>query len=149
MTLTLISIDSQHQINVSIIFNNTTKVFSVIRESTNDEKISAFICTPGLYQCSFIEALLRNPPPVFIKSQNGKFRMTTIFLDINDEMYNIKCLTYNITRKSYKIETEKPETWEKATFLPSRVYRFCIHRKSLQGPSSNESCEHVPNDLKS
>ena len=42
--------------------------------------------------------------------------MTTIFLDINDEIYLIKCLTYNITTKSYKIDTEKLETWEKTTF---------------------------------
>ena len=39
--------------------------------------------------------------------------MTTIFLDINNEIYNIKRLTYNITTKSYKIDTEKLETLEK------------------------------------
>ena len=32
--------------------------------------------------------------------------MTTIFLDINDEIYVIKCLTYNITPQSYKIDKE-------------------------------------------
>ena len=42
--------------------------------------------------------------------------MTTVFRDINDEIYFIKCLTYSITNKSYKIDTEKLETWEKATF---------------------------------
>ena len=42
--------------------------------------------------------------------------MTTIFLDINDEIYIIKNLTYDITTKSYKIDTEKLETWEKVTF---------------------------------
>ena len=42
--------------------------------------------------------------------------MTTNFLDINDEVNFIKCLTYNITNKSYKIDTEKLETWKKATF---------------------------------
>ena len=42
--------------------------------------------------------------------------MTTIFLDINDEINNVKCLTYNITTESYKIDKEKLETWEKATF---------------------------------
>ena len=43
--------------------------------------------------------------------------MTTIFLDINDETYFIKNLTYNITTKINKIDTEKLETWEKATFF--------------------------------
>ena len=42
--------------------------------------------------------------------------MTTIFLDVNDKIYTIKSLTYNITTKSYKIDTEKLETWEKVTF---------------------------------
>ena len=42
--------------------------------------------------------------------------MTIIFLDINDEIYFIKSLTYNITTKSYEIDTEKLEAWEKATF---------------------------------
>ena len=73
MTLILLIIDTQHQINVSIIFNNITKEFRVITESTNDEQITAFICTPGSSHYSFIEALFKNPPPVPIKSQDGKF----------------------------------------------------------------------------
>ena len=73
MTLTLLNIDNQHQKIVSIIFNNNTKEFRVITESTNDEQITAFICTPGSSHYSFIEALFKNPPPVLIKSQDGKF----------------------------------------------------------------------------
>ena len=42
--------------------------------------------------------------------------MTIIFLDINHRIYNIKCLIYNLAIKSYKIDTEKLETWEKASF---------------------------------
>ena len=42
--------------------------------------------------------------------------MTTFLLDFNDEIYFIESLTYNITTKSYKIDAEKLETWEKATF---------------------------------
>ena len=30
-------------------------------------------------------------------------------------MYIVKCLTYNITTKKYKIDTKKLENWEKAT----------------------------------
>ena len=32
--------------------------------------------------------------------------MTTFFLKINDEIYIIKSLTYNMTTKSYKTDTE-------------------------------------------
>ena len=73
MTLTLLNIDNQHQLIVSIIFNNITIEFRVITESTNDEQIAAFICTPGSTHYSFIEALSKNLPPVLIKSQDGKF----------------------------------------------------------------------------
>ena len=72
MTLTLFNIDNQHQIIVSIIFNNITKEFRVMTESTNKEQITAFICTPEKSHYSFIAALFKNPPPVLIKSQDGK-----------------------------------------------------------------------------
>ena len=42
--------------------------------------------------------------------------MTTIVLDINDEIYIIKSLTYKITTESYKVDTEKLETWEKVIY---------------------------------
>ena len=73
MTLTLLNIDNQHQIIVSIIFNNLTKEFRVITEPTNDEQITASICTPGSLHYSFIEVLFKNLPSVLIKSQDGKF----------------------------------------------------------------------------
>ena len=73
MTLTLLNVDNQHQIIVSIIFNSFTKKFRVITESTNDEQITAFICTPGSSHYSLIEALFKNPSPVLIKSQDEKF----------------------------------------------------------------------------
>ena len=73
MTLTLLNIDNQHQIIVSINFNNNTKEFRVITESTIDGQITTFIFAPGSSHYSFIEALIKNPPPVLIKSQDGKF----------------------------------------------------------------------------
>ena len=73
MALTLLNIDNQHQIIVSIIFNNITKEKRVITQSTNDEQITAFIWTPGSSHYPFIEDLFKNPPPVLIKSQDGKF----------------------------------------------------------------------------
>ena len=117
MTIILLKIDNQHQRIVSIIFNNITKEFRVITESTNDEQITAFICTPGSSHYSIIEVLFKSPPPVLIKSQDGNFLMTTIFLVINHKIYIIKNLTYNITTKSYKIDTENLKLLRKLPFL--------------------------------
>ena len=61
--------------------------------------------------------------------------MTIIFLDINDEIYFIKSLTYNITTKSYKIDLEKLETWEKATFsCPPESTNFAFIRSLFKNP---------------
>ena len=49
--------------------------------------------------------------------------MTTVFLDINDKIYVIKCLTYNITTKIYKIDTDEHETWESYIFCPPESAR--------------------------
>ena len=73
--------------------------------------------------------------------------MTTFFLDFNDEIYFIESSTYNITTKSFKIGTEKLETWEKATFSCSPGLQISHSSNSLQEPSSHEKCEHKPNDL--
>ena len=43
--------------------------------------------------------------------------MTKFSVRINDKKYLIKCLSYNITTKSYKMDTEKLQTWEKLLFL--------------------------------
>ena len=61
--------------------------------------------------------------------------MTTILRDINDEIYIIKCLTYKITNKSYKIDTEKFETWEKANFsCPPESTRFAFIKSCFKNP---------------
>ena len=61
--------------------------------------------------------------------------MTTIFHDINDEIYIIKSLTYNITTKSYKTDTEKLETWEKVTFSCSlESTNFALIEGLFQNP---------------
>ena len=73
MTFTLLNIDNQHQISVSIIYNNITKELRGITESINGEQITAFMFTPGSSHYSFIEALFKNPPRVLITSQDGKF----------------------------------------------------------------------------
>ena len=61
--------------------------------------------------------------------------MTTIFLDINAEIYIIKCLTYNITTQSYKIDREKLATWEKVTFsCPPESTNFAFIESLFKNP---------------
>ena len=53
--------------------------------------------------------------------------MTTIFLEINDQIYIIKRLTYYYTTQSYKIDTETLGTWEKVPFsCPSESPNFAF-----------------------
>ena len=61
--------------------------------------------------------------------------MTTVFLDINDKIYIIKSLAYNITTKKYKIDTEKLETWKKVTFsCPSESTNFSFIEGLFENP---------------
>ena len=55
MTLKLTNIGNQKEIIVSLIFNNINKESKVITESTNDERIPTFTCTPGSSHYSFFE----------------------------------------------------------------------------------------------
>ena len=74
--------------------------------------------------------------------------MTTLFLDINNEINIIRNFAYNITTESYKIDTEKLETWEKVSFsCPQESTKFAFIESLFKKPSCNEDCEHVPNDL--
>ena len=73
MTLILLRIDNQLQCLVGLTFITGTKVFMVTTQSTNNDQITTFICSPESAHCPFIEAILKNPPPNHIKSQNGEF----------------------------------------------------------------------------
>ena len=73
MTLILLRIDNQLQFILGLTFISGTKDFMVITQSTNNDQITTFICSPESAHYPFIEAILKNPPPNHIKSQNGKF----------------------------------------------------------------------------
>ena len=61
--------------------------------------------------------------------------MRTFFADINDEMYIVKCLSYNIETESYKIDKKKLETWEKATFsCPPESINFAFIESVFMDP---------------
>ena len=139
MRITLLEFDNQHHITVRIISNIITKELRVITESAHDGQIPAYICTLGSSHYSLLETLFKNPPPVLIRNQDGTFKMTTLFLDINDKIYIIKCLPYNIKDKSYKIDTEKREAWEKTIFpCPTGSTNFAIIESLLKNPPSTK-----------
>ena len=73
MTLILLRIDNQLQCIVGSTFITGTKDFMVTTQSTNNDQITTVICSPESAHYPFIEAILKNPPPNHIKSQNGKF----------------------------------------------------------------------------
>ena len=73
MTLILLRIDNQLQCIVGLTFITGTKDSVVTTQSTNNNQVTAFICSPNAAHYPFIEAMLKNPAPNHIKSQNGKF----------------------------------------------------------------------------
>ena len=73
MTLILLRIDNQIQCIVGLTFVTGTKTFVVTTQSTNNDQITTFICSPESAHYPFFENMLKNPPPNHIKSQNGKF----------------------------------------------------------------------------
>ena len=136
MTLILLSIYDHYQVIISLIFNDTTNVYKTITEAISDEQLSTFICTPGSSQNSKTFARFKNPKPVIIKNHDRKSQMTTIFLKIDDELWNIKSKNYMLTTITYENDTEKLEKWEEVRFLSLKVNEICIHWMPLQQPSS-------------
>ena len=73
MPLLLLRIDNQVQCFVGLTFITGTKDFMITTQSTNNDHITTFICSPESAHYLFIETMLKNPHPNHIKSQNGKF----------------------------------------------------------------------------
>ena len=73
MTLILLRIDNQLQCIVGLTYITGTKDFMVTTQSTTNDQVTTFFCSPSSTHYSFIEAMLKHPPPNHIKSQNGKF----------------------------------------------------------------------------
>ena len=47
--------------------------FMVTTQSTNNDQIKTFICSPQSTYYPFVEAIFKNSPPNHIKTQKGKF----------------------------------------------------------------------------
>ena len=73
MTLILLRIDNQLQCIVGLTYITGTKDFMVTTQSTTNDQVTTFICSPNSAHYFFTEAMLKNPPPNHIESQNGKF----------------------------------------------------------------------------
>ena len=73
MTLILLRIDNHFQCIVGLTFITGTKDFMVTTQSTNKDQITTSIRSPESTHYPSIEAVLKNPPPNHIKSQDGKF----------------------------------------------------------------------------
>ena len=63
MLLILLRIENQLQCIVGLTFITGTKDFMVTTQSTKNDQVTTFICSPNSAHYSFIEAMLRNPPP--------------------------------------------------------------------------------------
>ena len=72
MTLVLLQNDNQLLYIVGLTFITGTKDFLVTTQSTNNDQITTFVCSLESAHYLFIEAILKNPPPNHIESQNGK-----------------------------------------------------------------------------
>ena len=68
MTLILLGIDNQLQCIVGLTFITGTKVFIVTTQSTDNDQITIFVCSPESVHYPFIAAILKKPPPNNIKS---------------------------------------------------------------------------------
>ena len=73
MTLIFLRIDNQLQCIVGLTSITGTKDFMVVTQSANNDQIKTFICSPESTHYLFIEAILKDPAPNHIDSQDGKF----------------------------------------------------------------------------
>ena len=73
MKLIILRIDNQLQCIAGLTFVTGTKNLMVTTQSTNNDYITTLICSSESAHYPFIEAMLKNPPPNHIKSQNGNF----------------------------------------------------------------------------
>ena len=102
MALILLRIDNQPQCIVGSTFINGTKDFMVTSQSTNNDQVTTFTCSPNSAHYPFIEAMLKNPPPNHIKSQNGKFYTT----DRNIQFYSVSpiCESAEPTNRMHQLK---------------------------------------------
>ena len=99
MKLILLRIDNQLQCIVGLTFVTGTKDFMVTTQSTNNNQIKTFLCSPGSTHYPFIEAVLQNPPPSHIKNQNRKFWMNLVETPLRRAADNKEFLRVNLSCK--------------------------------------------------
>ena len=83
MPLLLLRIDNQLQFIVGLTFITGTNDFMVTTQSTNNDQITNFICSPESPHYLFFEAILKNPPRITLRVRTEIFERlfaTHIFL---------------------------------------------------------------------
>ena len=87
MTLMLLQIDNQLQCIVGLTFVTGTKHFLVTTQSTNNNQITTFICSPESAHYPFIEKLYSRTLPritLKVRTENFKRLFATDFFILGD-----------------------------------------------------------------
>ena len=74
MTLILLWIDNQLQCFVGLTFITGTKDLMLTTQSTDNDQVTTFICSPNSAHYSFIEAMLKKPPQITLKVRTENFK---------------------------------------------------------------------------
>ena len=133
-----VKIDGQLKTIKRIELTSNSKTI-LLHTATETGKEEVYICpsgSPHYYHLrKFLASEFYIPCDIVCANETSTIWMTTIFFDINDEIYIIKRLTYYFTTQSYKIDTETLGTWEKATFsCPSEPPNFAFIEGFFKNP---------------
>ena len=83
MTLIFLRIDNQFQCIVGVTYITGTKDFMMTTQSTNNDQIATFFCSPESTHYPFMETKPKNPPPNHLKVRTEIFQRlfaTDIFI---------------------------------------------------------------------
>ena len=97
MTFIFLRIDNQLQCIVGLTFITGTKVFMVTTQSTNNDQIKTFLCSPESTHYPCIKAILKNPPLNHIISQIGKVWSNLVETSLRRSADNKDFLRVNIS----------------------------------------------------
>ena len=73
MTFILFRIDNQLQCIVGLTVITRTQDFMVTTQSTHNDQMKTFICSPESTHYPFIESILENPPRITLKVRRENF----------------------------------------------------------------------------
>ena len=102
---------------IELTSNSKTILLHTATETGKEEVYNCPSESPHYYHLrTLLSSEIYIPNNIVCGNETLAIKMTTKFLEIYDEIYIIKRLTYYYTTQSYKIDTETLGTWEKVTF---------------------------------